>query len=469
MSQDAALRFPSTVFPQEARHQRLLGIYPMRQEGLFMQRVKAPGGRISLTQWRKVAELAKEHTPPYPLLLTTRQDIELHGLRPEQIVSVQEALHSAGLTTERTCGDTVRNVVCCPGSGLCSAGVDVLPLAAALDAACEAQGHVRTLPRKFKFSLSGCGKACARPWIQDLGLIAEPDKTFRVIVAGSLGARPGTGIECPRRLKLDEVIPFAMAALKLFNEEGDRQVRTRARWRHVRERLGNEAFLARLEAAFQQEVHRGGAPTPPQPFPAEGQALRAHLRPPLGDLTPDQALAVAQAAETAQAQIRIGLDHDLRLYGYKPVALPESLAAFVQAPSVIACPGTTWCSRGIADARRAAGQIRNRLSGQAEIHVSLSGCPNNCAQSAVAHVGLVGCVKTINSVRTECFRLLAGGGLGTNPALGRELHPAIPADQVAKAVDWLAREHAGQHESFENFVTQERDRLARALAEIIGA
>lgn len=468
MDEALAISFPCKVFPEEPRVQRLLGIYPMRQEGLFMLRVRTPSGQVTLPQWRRLAELAREFTPEYPLHLTTRQDVELHGLRPEQIVPAQEALHVVGLTSARTGGDSVRNVVCCPGSGMCPTGMDVLPLGAAILSACEAQPHVHALPRKFKVSLSACERSCGRPWIQDLGLVCRNDQRFQAVVGGSLGPRPATGIEYPRTLALEEVVPFVLGAMRLFNEEGDRKARGRARLRHVRERLGDAVFLARLEGAFLEEVRSGRAPVPPQPFPPEGRTLRACLRPPLGDFAPEAALAMAQVAGAVGGTLRIGLDHDLLLYGYRPCPLPESLAALIEGPAVVSCPGTAWCSRGIADSRTVGLRIGERLKGRADFQVRISGCPNHCAQSAVADIGLAGCVKTIRDARTECFRLFAGGGLGVNGQLAHELHPALPADRAPEAVSWLIDEYRKTNlpsrEDFSAFILREKERLVSALA-----
>ena len=41
------------------------------------------------------------------------------------------------------------------------------------------------------------------------------------MIAGSLGARPGTGIELYQGLKPDELIPLTIATLRLFNAEGN--------------------------------------------------------------------------------------------------------------------------------------------------------------------------------------------------------------------------------------------------------
>ena len=82
-SEDIA--FPCSSLPDDAGHARLLGLYPQRQEGLWMQRLKVLGGRLSPEQWDAVARIATEFTPLAPLHLTTRQDIEFHDLPPELI------------------------------------------------------------------------------------------------------------------------------------------------------------------------------------------------------------------------------------------------------------------------------------------------------------------------------------------------------------------------------------------------
>ena len=95
-----------------------------------------------------------------------------------------------------------------------------------------ARQDVFELPRKFKVSLSACAAACGQPWINDLGFVAaQRDGRWglRVIVAGSLGARPCTGIEWIDWIAPGEAVPCALAALTVFATHGDRQNRARAR------------------------------------------------------------------------------------------------------------------------------------------------------------------------------------------------------------------------------------------------
>jgi len=179
---------------KQVQANRLLGVYPQKQDGFFMQRIRIPAGRISWPQWRRIAELAIKHTPGVPLHLTTRQDIELHDVTRELIPAVHEGLAEAALTIFGAGGDSVRNVTVCAGCDLCRDALDLLPLARFVQSYLEQQPVIFNLGRKFKISFSGCKQACARPWISDLGFIAQANGLFTVIGAGSLGPKPAPGI-----------------------------------------------------------------------------------------------------------------------------------------------------------------------------------------------------------------------------------------------------------------------------------
>ncbi len=468
MSIAATIKFPCEALPEDPAQARLLGIYPQRQEGLFMQRVKLPGGRVEPNQLRALASIAERLGPGSALHLTTRQGIEFHGLRRDDIPAIQRDIAAAGLTGLGACGDTLRNVTVCPGTGRCTETCDIAGLGEAISASAGLLPWIRQLPRKFKISISGCPNACARPWINDVGLIAQADGTIRAIVAGSLGSRPATGILFEGALSPANAQHFVIAALRLFHAEGDRANRSRARLRHARERMGNAAFLQRLNDLFKEELRDGDGPGPGwQPPGAQGK-LVCRLRPPLGDLAPAQARELASAIETAGAEVRIGLEHDLLLHGKVPPALTPSLRQLAAEPCIVPCPGMTWCSRAVADSRGTAARIRAVLPADCAIAVSISGCPNNCSHASVADVGLVGRIRTVNGVRLECYRLLAGGGAGKSPNLSNELHPCVPATEVPETVRRIADEYVrscGERaESFGAFISREKARLSADIA-----
>jgi sulfite reductase beta subunit-like hemoprotein len=467
MSTVADVKFPCEALPEDPAQARLLGVYPQRQDGLFMQRVKLPGGRIEPNQLRALASIAERCSSGYPLHLTTRQGIEFHGLRRDDIPAVQREIQTAGLTALGACGDTLRNVTVCPGTGRCPETRDVSALGDAIGARAGLLPWIRQLPRKFKISISGCPNACARPWINDVGLIAQTDGTVRAIVAGSLGARPAVGIPFEGTLSAANAQLFVVAALRLFHAEGDRINRSRARLRHVRERMGDAAFLQRLNDLFQEELRGGDGPGPDWAPVSAHAKLVCRLRPPLGDLAPALAREVAGALEAVGADLRIGFEHDLLVHGKVPPALTPSLRQLAAEPCIVPCPGTTWCSRAIADSRGTVAGIRAALPADCALGVSISGCPNNCSHASVADIGLVGRIRTVNGVRQECYRLLAGGGAGRTANLANELHPCVPAAQVPETVRRIADEYVrscGERaESFGAFISREKAQLSAAI------
>ncbi len=293
------VRFPCESLPENPSEARLLGIYPQRPAGLFMQRVKAPAGRMTLEQWRGLAELAARYTPDYPLHVTTRQNLELHGVREEDLPAVQRGIDSLGLTGAAACGDSVRNIAVCPRNGCCPGTWDIGELVRAIRAAVESLPWREDLPRKFKISVSGCREACGRPWMNDVGLVANPDGGFRVILAGSLGAKPDLGLLVYDSLPLDDVLPLVVAVLRLFHAEGDRTNRSRARLRHLRQRLGEETFRSRVDELLKQEKREGHWPTPALRPVETAVPPRERLDLPLGDIAPDMVVEMVEAVGTA--------------------------------------------------------------------------------------------------------------------------------------------------------------------------
>jgi sulfite reductase beta subunit-like hemoprotein len=466
-------QFPCERLPENPAHARLLGIYPQRSAGpdaLFMQRVKAPAGRLTLEQWQGLAELVARYTPDYPLHVTTRQNLELHGLREKDLPAAQRDIASLGLTGAAACGDAVRNITVCPRNGCCPGTWDVEDVVRAIRSAVESLPWRTSLPRKFKISVSGCHEACARPWINDVGLTANRDGAFRAILAGSLGGKPDLGILVFDALPLEDVLPLVIAALRLFHAEGDRTHRARARLRHVRQRLGEAVFHSRVEELLQEERQKRHWPAPALRLVEGETPLRQRLHLPLGDIAPDAVLELVEAVRAADGEVRLGICHDLLLFAKTEPVLAPRLTALYDESVVVTCPGSTWCMRGIVDSRAAAGRIGSKLPKGCGLLVAISGCPNNCSQAAVADIGLVGrMLRRDGREHVEGYKLYAGGGKGETPALAKELHPGFPAETVDEAVAWLAEEYrraqASRPLSFADFVAASgeapRDELAR--------
>jgi sulfite reductase beta subunit-like hemoprotein len=427
-----------SVKPVQAN--RLLGVYPQKQDGLFMQRIRIPGGRISWPQWRRIAGLAFKYTPGVPLHLTTRQDIELHNVTHNSIPAVHDSLAEVALTVFGAGGDSVRNLTVCSGCDLCRDALDLLPMARLVQLHLEQQPVIFNLGRKFKISFSGCEQACARPWISDLGFIAQANGLFTVIGAGSLGPKPALGVRFYKDLPAGDILPLCVAALEFFEQSGERQNRSRARFRHVREKFGDQVFLNELDSRFKQTKARQSWPDV-VPAATKGHIKLLHkLQLPNGNISPQQALELADAAEPKRATLRINLEHGIELYGTEEFELPDSLAQLANNPIIIACPGSTTCPRGLANCWLTADRIRKKLKKRQtkQLQICISGCPNNCAQSAVADIGLVGMKRRENGKLSEHYRLSTGGGNGKNEKLADQLS-VISARDATDTIESLLK------------------------------
>ena len=112
--------------------------------------------------------------------ITTRQTIQLHWLRIEDIPRIWQRFREVGLTTVQACGDSARNVCCCPVSGVdADEVVEALPVARAISAFFTGNREYANLPRKFKIAVTGCLEDCARVEIDDIGLWPARPTTAR--------------------------------------------------------------------------------------------------------------------------------------------------------------------------------------------------------------------------------------------------------------------------------------------------
>lgn len=413
--------------------QRLLGTYPQRQEGQWMQRIPIFGGRIEPHQLKAIAAIARRFSPGTPLHLTTRQDIELHDIAEQDVGAVYQQLSLAGIATFGACGDCVRNMTIGTGCEFVPDGADIWPLAKLVQDTLFNSPTLFTLPRKFKLSFCGCGQGCGRPFINDLGFVRNPDGTFRAIGAGSLGARPETGIELYPALSTQEVVWLAAGAMDLFAALGDRENRRKARLRHVRQRLGDETFRQELGRCF--EAARQTL-TVPELTLAEAKGQYSHrtvLQFVTGEISTDEADLLAEFCRDKAIVIRINLTHGIELFSREPVTLPAELARYENLPCIVACPGNDTCTNGLTACRKLAAELATKLTGPSwqGKTIAISGCPNHCAQSAVADIGLCGCIKTIDGKRQEAYQIYRGGGNGKTSRLAT-VQETVSAEQVAE-------------------------------------
>lgn len=422
--------------------EKLLGMYPQRQEGLYMQRIPVFAGQLTPAQLQQLANIAMEFTHNTPLHLTTRQDIELHNVPVEHLAAIQNKLNSLGLPTFGAGGDNVRNITLCPCCEFNPSAYNIQPLGNLIREFLHNNDLLNNLPRKFKITLAGCQRPQSKPFVNDLSFIATNRTTVRVIGAGSLGPKSQTGIVLFETLPIADVLPLTAAALKLFAEHGDRQNRRKARLRHIRQRFGDAVFCEMLNNYFQKEKQRRSWPTMELKKSETGWNNHLTLQVINGELDTRHALLLAQAAAEQNAQLRINLTHGIEIFSQKLFVFANELKPLTNLPRIVACPGSTTCTNGLTHCPQLAEKLSELLRGNEKLNgktIALSGCPNNCAHSSIADIGLVGQLKTVDGKRQEVYQVLVHGGNGITATLAQPLE-LIPAETLpARMDDYILR------------------------------
>src|SRR5687768_1619214 len=395
------------------------GIYGQRQGGHNqMVRMKLPAGTITPDQLEMMAHIADTYSRGWGHI-TTRQNVQMHFVQLERIPDVMRDLASVGLTTREACGDTVRNVMGCHLAGACPYEVlDISPWAEATFRHFVRNPIAQRLPRKFKINFSGCVTDCGQAMFNDVGVVAvnhtHPDGTvepgFRVFVAGGLGANPHPALALEEFTSRQDLLPTIEAILRVFDQNGNRDNKLRARMKWLVDTLGFEELQRQVfkvrhllpassswPGGLPDEVLKSGdAPaglsvtigatpigqgTPvtlrsSDPYgrwedanvvrgAAKGTvSALAWAR--LGDITSDQFRALASIQRELGAEVRATNRQNLVFRGLTEAQLPvlhQRLEVIGMAEpgaelsrDVVACPGADTCnlavtqSRGLADA-----------------------------------------------------------------------------------------------------------------------
>jgi sulfite reductase (ferredoxin) len=123
-------------------------------------------------QLETLAEVAENHGHGLAHI-TTRQDVQYHFVRLEEVPAVLRILARTGLHTREVCGNSVGNVTSCPFSGVCrDEPFPVLPYAQATSRFLLRHSATQLLGRTFKVAFSGCPDDCAAGAIHDIGAIS---------------------------------------------------------------------------------------------------------------------------------------------------------------------------------------------------------------------------------------------------------------------------------------------------------
>lgn len=485
---------------------RWYGLYQQKpKDGFFMLRLKVPNGELLAHQVREVAQIA-QHFGRGLVDITTRQNYQLHWIRIEDVPEIFCRLHRVGLTTVGACGDITRNVVGCPVAGIDATEIcDASPIAKQISAYLSGNKEFSNLPRKFKISVSGCRQHCAQPQINDVGIYGIERKVsgryeagFGLMVGGGLSTRPYFAADLGVFLRPEEVFDVVREIAAIFRDSDVlRQDRGRARLKFLihdpKIGIGPARFLELLETRLGRQLERHIAPSLPQHAEQDHLGINAQKQEGFyyvgigvtsGRTSADKLLRLADIVDrySTQAMIRNTNKQNFLITHIPKEDVAQVVkdlehAGFSPRPSVfqssmVACTGNEFCNLAITETKnlslamaKALDETFPRAFHKVRIHVS--GCPNNCGQTAIADIGLRGGMTKRDGSSIEVYDILVGGGTGANSRFAETVVRKVPASEVIAAVKRLYSAYvrwAQNNETFQEFVGSH---TAEQLAAII--
>ena len=496
--------------PGEVERLKWVGIYPQKGGGdAFMLRVKVPGGILTPDQTRVVGRIASDFANgPIPnphfgnnfLDLTTRQDVQMHWIKMGDIPEIWRRLEEVGITTVQACGDSARNVLCCPVSGLGREEViDAYPVAQAISDYFTGNREYANLPRKFKMSVTGCLEDCAQAEINDIGMLParREDGTvgFNLRVGGGLSDGPRMASDIDVFVRPEDAVEITRGVAQVFGELGNRENRWTARMRYLVQELGPEGFREELARRVSVELtpagedltkHYRGDHVGVHPQKESG-LYYVGLNVPVGRMSGEQFEEAGRLAEEYGGEVRLATDQNMILTGVREERLDDLLAepllrlyspnpgAFER--GVVACTGSEFCRFGIVETKiRAlewAREMDRRVGdpGQEAVRMHFSGCSASCAQPQTGDIGFRGETAKKDGALVEGVDIGLGGSLGRDAAFIDWAEGAKPADEVPDAlvrVFGRFKEERREGERFHEWARRQRNpelrRTLRGLA-----
>ena len=285
------------ISPDEWRAYRLVrGTYGQRQDEFSMLRVKIPQGILTTEQLEALAEVAERYSRGFGHI-TTRQNLQFHFMKLDDVEAAMRRLAEAGLTTREACGNSVRNVTACAYAGVSADEVfDVTPYAEALTRYFLRHPLSSSLPRKFKIAWEGCAEDHAMTPIHDMGWqarIVDGRRGFRVAVGGGTSNLCRSAQELFPFLPASELLNVAEAVLRVFHRLGDREHKNKNRMKFLLKELGWENWRAEFCGTLEEVRAEGGAELPFDPEAPPVEAAPAWERPEAAAVSEISALATS--------------------------------------------------------------------------------------------------------------------------------------------------------------------------------
>jgi sulfite reductase (ferredoxin) len=493
------------------------GFYAQRGGKLLMARLRLPNGILTGMQLNRLGRAANRYADG-TLHITTRQDIQIHNLPVERTIDLIEDLQEVHLSPRAGGGNTIRNITGCYRSGICvRERQEVYRTVWGLTEYLLSLDESYAMPRKLKIAFSGCERDCACTGVNDIGFIAHAGG-FKVLCGGGMGAKSMVGKVLHDAIEEREIGYIVKAIIHVFNTHGDRKKRHHNRLRFLIGDLGWERFgqlyrdelqrvteSERIELKTADELPRLPPPdrsSRNQDTPLHQDELykafltchtekqkqegyyAVHLRIPLGEITGDTCISLAELSETMPAlSFRTTQRQDLVIANVPANGLPHvyeivktlfnlapSAAAFIDS---ICCKGATTCNLGICNSVGFASELTNRLGSMKldpeimrQVTFNINGCSNACGQHPIGLISFSGMVKKVAHHSVPFYRIYLGGNIDGEKTVLAEPVGAAPARSIPSIVcEFIAalQDRAGDEDMYRSVTTRGKEEMKKLI------
>jgi sulfite reductase (ferredoxin) len=504
--------FKQGTIPEEKfRNLRLArGVYGQRQLGVQMVRIKLPYGKMTLAQWKRIADVSDEFSTGN-LHLTTRQDIQIHFVSLDRTPELWSLLEQDNITLREACGNTVRNVTASDIAGIdFDEPFDVTPYAHAIFEYFLRKPVCQEMGRKFKIAVSSSEKDTALIFMHDLGIIprikeinGDIKRGFKVVVGGGLGAQPHLAITTHEFLQEELLLPYIEAVLRVFDRYGERNSRHKARIKFLIQQIGIDAFnelvASEQKALTDQSVvidskHYDKIVFPNGILPDEKTEIKnplnfeiwkktnvknqkqagyhvVYMRVPNGNISSSVSRRLIEKLKPVIADdTRVTINQNLQFRFIKPEHLlyvysvleAENLASpgYGSAADIVSCPGTDTCNLGISNSTELSTVLVQLIEDEFpeflmndEVAIRISGCMNSCGQHGIGAIGFHGSSMKVKGNVVPALQVLIGGGnLGGGEGRVANKVIKLPSKRAPEAIRVLLNDFKTNQQNNETFL-----------------
>jgi ferredoxin-nitrite reductase len=445
--------------------------------GKFMMRLRVPNGIISSEQMRVLGEIVQRYGDDGNADITTRQNLQLRGIRIEDIPDIFQRLKSVGMTSVQSGMDNVRNITGSPMAGLdADELIDTRELVQKVQDMITnyGQGNYQfsNLPRKFNIAIEGGRDNSVHAEINDIAFVPaykEGELGFNVVVGGFFSAK-----RCEAAIPMNvwvrpnqEVVDLCRGILEVYRDNGLRANRQKSRLMWLIDEWGIEEFRTRvanhlgypLATAAEKDAIDWEKRDHLGVFPQKQEGLSyIGLCVPVGRLFADDMFDLARIAEVyGSGELRLTVEQNVIIPNIAaenmPTLLTEPLLAkFTPNPTplqraLVSCTGAQFCNFALIETKNKAVDLIRQLDAELNIprgvRMHWTGCPNSCGQPQVADIGLMGTKARKDGKTVEGVDLYMGGKVGKDAHLGSCVQKGIPCEDLKSLLTSILIEQFG--------------------------